>query len=689
MRSRVPVLAGAALVVVLLALAGPAARSGLAQEVLVGAGDIARCDTSGDEATAALLDGIQGTVFTVGDHAFTSGTEAEFANCYEPTWGRFKARTRPSPGNHEYDVYPDAAAYFNYFGAAAGEPGKGYYSYDLGAWHVIALNSNCKQVGGCAAGSPQESWLRADLAAHPNVCTVAYFHATRFSSGVSGGSLSVRPFWNALYDYGADVVLSSMDHDYERFAPQDPYGVLDPTRGLRQFVVGTGGWKLTPFDQIQPNSEVRNADTWGVLKLTLRPTSYDWEFVPVAGQTFTDSGTARCSGAPDTEAPTVTGVSPADGATEVDVRTSVEAIFSEKMDAATLTTSTFTLLEQGSSTPVDATVTYGAATGKATLDPAADLDPGATYTATVKGGSGGASDPAGNPLAADKTWSFTTTPAPAGDSTPPGITITTPSDGAVYTLNQTVNADYACEDEAGGSGLASCDGTVASGAPIDTGSVGSKTFTVTAADNAGNTASITRAYTVTEAPSPDCTQTGTAGNDVISGTEGNDVICGLGGRDTLKGLGGDDVLRGGDGNDTLMGGPGDDTLEGGSGMNTVSFYGSPTAVTASLATGTATGEGSDTLLQIRNLIGSTTSDTLTGSGAANMLRGGAGRDTVRGGTGNDSVVGGGGPDRLFGEDGDDAVDSRDGVNGNDTLDGGPGTDTKVTDASEASITGFP
>jgi hypothetical protein len=258
--------------------------------VLVGAGDIATCSGAGDDATANLLDGIAGTVFTVGDNVYPDGTATEFADCYAPTWGRHKARTRPSPGNHDYHT-PGAAGYYGYFGAAAGDPGKGYYSYDLGAWHIIVLNSEIS----VSAGSPQEQWLRADLAAHPVDCTAAYWHKPRFSSGSHhGSSTSMRPFWQALYDYGADVVLVGHEHNYERFAPQDPNGVADPSRGIRQFVIGMGGKSHYAFGTPIANSQVRNADTYGVLKLTLHPTSYDWEFIPEAGKTFADSGTAAC-----------------------------------------------------------------------------------------------------------------------------------------------------------------------------------------------------------------------------------------------------------------------------------------------------------------------------------------------------------------------------------------------------------
>jgi len=261
--------------------------------VLVGAGDIASCGSSGDEATANLLDGISGTVFTTGDNVYESGTASEFANCYAPSWGRHKNRTRPSAGNHDYGT-SGATGYFSYFGSAAGTAGKGYYSYNLGAWHIIVLNSNCGDIGGCGAGSAQEQWLRADLAANPATCTVAYWHRPRFSSGAAGNSAGVKPLFKALYDYNADVVLAGHDHDYERFAPQDADGNLDTARGIREFVVGTGGAFHTGTGSTKPNSQVFNNDTFGVLKLTLRSTSYDWQFIPVPGRTFTDSGSASC-----------------------------------------------------------------------------------------------------------------------------------------------------------------------------------------------------------------------------------------------------------------------------------------------------------------------------------------------------------------------------------------------------------
>jgi hypothetical protein len=264
--------------------------------VLLAAGDIAACTSTGDEATAALLDGINGRVITLGDNVYDNGTAQEFANCYAPSWGRHKARTSPAVGNHEYGT-PNAQGYFDYFGAAAGEAGKGYYSFGEGTWHVVVLNSMCDQVGGCGPGSPQEQWLRADLAAHPNTCTLAYWHHPRFSSGdFHGNDARTAGLVQALYDHGVDLVLTGHDHHYERFAPLSPSGALDVARGLRHFVVGTGGRSLRTALSVQPWSEVRDWSAFGILKLTLRQDAYDWEFVPVAGESFTDSGSDVCHG---------------------------------------------------------------------------------------------------------------------------------------------------------------------------------------------------------------------------------------------------------------------------------------------------------------------------------------------------------------------------------------------------------
>ena len=294
-------LLGASLLLVaagLVAAAGSRSNSSSAAAetpaILVGAGDIADCkDLSGAEATAKLLDQIPGTVFAAGDLAYPDGTKENF-ECYDKTWGRAKSRTRPAAGNHEFHS-SGAAYYFEYFGSAAGDPKNGYYSYELGTWHIIVLNSECMEVDGCDSGSRQEKWLRADLTAHPVACTLAYWHKPLFSSGgAHGNDLEIKPLWQALYEANADVVLNGHDHDYERFAPQTPDAAADSARGIREFVVGTGGKSHRPFGVTTANSEVRNADAFGVLKLTLKPKGYDWQFIPEAGKSFTDSGSGTC-----------------------------------------------------------------------------------------------------------------------------------------------------------------------------------------------------------------------------------------------------------------------------------------------------------------------------------------------------------------------------------------------------------
>jgi len=270
--------------------AGPGAGAAPApDEVLVGAGDIAQCGIGDAEATARLLDHIPGTVFTLGDNVQGSGSAAEYANCFEPTWGRHRLRMFPTIGNHDYEG-TGGGPYFAYFGDGAGPPGLGYYSYTRGAWHVVSLNSEIA----AGRGSSQYEWLREDLAESESPCTLAMWHRPVFSSGPSGGSDRMRDAWRLLELFGADVVLSGHDHNYERFAPQDADG--RPTaRGIRAFVVGTGGYTLYSRGAVRANSEVWNGRSWGVLKLTLKPGSYDWEFVPVAGQSFRDFGTASCA----------------------------------------------------------------------------------------------------------------------------------------------------------------------------------------------------------------------------------------------------------------------------------------------------------------------------------------------------------------------------------------------------------
>lgn len=275
--------------------------------IIAAAGDIA-CDpanpkfnggagTAGacrQRATSKLLvDGAYSAVLPLGDIQYEDGTLPKFQAVYAPTWGRVKSVTRPAVGGHEY-LTAGAAGYYDYFGWRAGNRSRGYYSYDVGSWHLIALNAVCGQVGGCGPGSPQERWLRNDLAANDALCTLAYWHNPRFSSGMHGSDPVYDAFWRALYDAGADVVLVGHDHHYERFAKQTPDASPDVVNGIRQFVVGTGGRSHYQIVTVAPNSEVRNTTTFGVLELTLHAASYDWRFVPIAGQTFTDAGSDVC-----------------------------------------------------------------------------------------------------------------------------------------------------------------------------------------------------------------------------------------------------------------------------------------------------------------------------------------------------------------------------------------------------------
>src|SRR5215207_2138948 len=344
---------------------GPAAGQVGSDPVLVGACDIGSCRSFGDEATAGLLADIDGTVATFGDNAFPRGTDADFAECYNPSWGQFKARTLPDPGNHEYET-AGASGYFDYFGAAAGDPNKGYYSYDLGSWHVVVLNSNCSFVvgGGCAAGSDQEQWLKADLAAHSNVCTLAYWHHPRFSSGIHGDESSVAPFWDDLYQAGAEVVLNGHDHSYERFAPLNPSGQTDPAQGIRQFTVGTGGAELTEFKSINPTSEVQIAGMNGVLQMTLHSDGYDWKFVTAPNGTEADTGSASCHGAPS-GSPTDTTSTTSFAADTTTGTTSTTSTTSTTAGATTgTTTGTSTIGTTGTTTGT--TGTTGASTGTTT-----------------------------------------------------------------------------------------------------------------------------------------------------------------------------------------------------------------------------------------------------------------------------------------------------------------------------------
>jgi 3',5'-cyclic AMP phosphodiesterase CpdA len=288
----------ATLAAVALTDAGSFARQATAEErvTLLAAGDVAMCDgRSASESmaarTAALIERMPGTVIVAGDLAYWQGSEGDFTNCYDPTWGRFKARTLPVPGNHEYES-PEAAPYYAYWGSAAGQPGKGYYSVQVGSWRVIGLNSNIA----AHAGSEQERWLREELKTNRAHCTLAFWHHPVFSSGsVGGNNPKMRDIFQALEEAGADLIITGHDHTYERFAPQTAQGSADSVRGIREFIVGTGGGFSTPFrTEVQPNSEVRKTDVFGVLKLTLRTEGYAWEFVPIEGQTFRDAGEGKC-----------------------------------------------------------------------------------------------------------------------------------------------------------------------------------------------------------------------------------------------------------------------------------------------------------------------------------------------------------------------------------------------------------
>ncbi len=258
--------------------------------ILAGAGDIAECSSPGAEATAQLLDRISGTVFTTGDNAYPNGSAAQFRDCYDPAWGRHKRRTRPVPGNHDYEQ-AGALPYFDYFGDNAGPRGLGYYSYTAGSWRIYALNS---EISGGAA-SQQAQWLRDELAQNPTQCAAAIWHKPLFTSGPNGENRHMLETWRILYNANVEVILNGHEHLYERFAPQDPDGRPDGARGIRQFTVGTGGVPLYSFATVRQNSEVR-ANVWGVLVLFLGESSYEWNFLPagIPGVNFRDSGRGNC-----------------------------------------------------------------------------------------------------------------------------------------------------------------------------------------------------------------------------------------------------------------------------------------------------------------------------------------------------------------------------------------------------------
>lgn len=275
---------------------GGSAQESVPPIYFIGAGDIAQCgaQTAEQSAAAQTASLIQASayavVYTLGDNTYPNGAIEEFQSCYDPTWGAFKDRTYPCSGNHDYGTL-DAAGYFEYFGNRAGPSRRGYYSYDLGNWHIVALNSNIN----AQVGSPQEKWLRSDLASHAQSrCLLAYWHHPVFSSSAAhGNDPKMAEIWQTLGEFGADVALVGHDHGYERFSPQRSDATLD-ANGIRQFVVGTGGASFYSFAAPQPNSEVRIENAFGVLRFTLREASYDWLFIPVDPTKPIDSGHAEC-----------------------------------------------------------------------------------------------------------------------------------------------------------------------------------------------------------------------------------------------------------------------------------------------------------------------------------------------------------------------------------------------------------
>jgi hypothetical protein len=352
-------------------------ESSIPPVMFTGAGDIASCSKTGDTQTAALLDAIPGPIFTLGDVVYQNGTTSEFANCYEPTWGRFKDRTYPSVGNHEYNT-SGATPYYDYFGDRAGPRGKGYYSFDLGAWHVVVLNSNIPRT----PTSAQVQWLRQDLADHPNLCTLAYFHHPLYSSTGGSGSGGVvysssRTFHDTLYAAGVDLVLAGHRHFYERMAPVRPNGTLDSQFGTRVIIVGTGGIGGGTVTNLHPSSEARDGDTRGVLRLHLYEDSYAWKFVPVAGKTFTDSSFTACHGPP-----------PAGGGGGISASTSTVTASPSTITASTgSSTATITVtVKNASGAPVSgATVVLSATGGGNTItQPAGPTGANGVATGTLR-----------------------------------------------------------------------------------------------------------------------------------------------------------------------------------------------------------------------------------------------------------------------------------------------------------------
>jgi hypothetical protein len=296
----VVVIAGVAVAASLL-LRGRETPSGATVETatFVGAGDIAECPTQGDEQTALLLDEIvaehpETIIYTTGDNAYQDGSYQEYLDCYEPSWGRHKDRTYPAVGNHEFKQ-TKAEGYHEYWGDRGGPFDLYYYSYDVADWHIVVLNSECHRVG-CEFNSEdgdQVEWLEADLETSDARCTIALWHAPRWSSGRYSNDSEYDTFWRVLYEHGVEIVLNGHEHLYERFEPMNPDGDVDEARGIQQFTVGTGGGNLRGFRDLQENSAARGSEH-GVLQFELGPDGYAWEFLAVDGADFTDAGSATC-----------------------------------------------------------------------------------------------------------------------------------------------------------------------------------------------------------------------------------------------------------------------------------------------------------------------------------------------------------------------------------------------------------
>ncbi len=600
--------------------------------VLLAAGDVAGCNSSGDEATAAIIDGFPSAlVAMLGDAAYPNGTIDDFNSCYGPSWGRHKARTRPAVGNHEYRQ-PGAAPYFSYFGTAAGTPGEGWYSYDYGAWHVIVLNSNCGFVGGCGEGSTQEQWLRNDLATSAADCTLAYMHHPRFSSGRSPQLDEYEPFWTALWEHGADVVLAGHDHIYERLAPTTPIGDQDSAFGIREFIVGTGGFSHSGIAGVLPQSQVRNNTTFGVLELDLAVGGYAWTFRPEFGSPFTDSGSGTCHDAPaDAVRPDTALVSPTGDATlrgvaqleatasddnavkRVDFLVDTTVIASDtvppyKLDwnSGTIgdgvrtiraravdqtgnsrTTAPRTILIDNLLPETTITSAPAVATRALTATFVFASEPGATFTCTFdkKPVKACASTLRLSPLRPGRHTITARARDAAGNLDP------TPA-SFVWTIDRTAPAtriDFGRMQQ-GLPGAAlfrlgaservafQCSLDAAPFAPcVSPVSVpklkpGKHSFRVRSTDPAGNTdwTPATRTWTVSAKPTVrGVFLTGGPRRDVLMGTPYADVILGYDGNDVILGKAGNDVLDGGAGNDRLDGGAGRDRLTGGSGRDTL------------------------------------------------------------------------------------------------------------------------